>query len=620
MTTTASTAKPEIFTRKASGLVRVMSPYSAFVYNILTMGLIFPWTYLWAPGALPGGKMVWGILLAMLIEIPIAFVYVWLSTALPRSGGDYVFQSRVFGGGIAFTVVMSGFVIWILQWVALSGWLLSYLGFAPLFLGLGATLGNTTLSSLGLWFTTSNGVIITSVLNALLALIVLSTGFKNYVKFQWVMWYSVLLAFATMFVVLFFTPAAEFVQRMNAFSVASGGVENFVQTAFQAVTAAGIDVKPPISIVATLLVAPIAWTSLQWATYSAEQNGEIKDARSFKNQAIIMVGSLIVTGILLALLAAGLEKLAGPEFMYVAGAGYWSLIPEATINGIYLWPNIIAIAVTDSPIVVLIIGLGYILNSHQIVDNCYIGMTRILVAMSLDRVLPEWFSKVNERYHTPVNAHLAYFLASLPVIWAYNKVTQPFTWTSLTLGVTFGCGYVFIITCLAGALLPYRAKEVYDASPGAKYKTGGWVAILCTAIGALAFILIAWVLAPDAFGTSPILVWLVRLGAIVAVVLFLYPVRTHIAGWFRGEQAPLLSALGMLGGGFGMAMVVTFLLAPQLGVLGVWNFENFPLGILAQIIAFGIIIICAIWYVAVKRGQRSRGINVDFAFKEIPPE
>jgi amino acid transporter len=617
---TTMTAKPEVFTRKASGLVRVMSPYSAFVYNILTMGLIFPWTYLWAPGALPGGKMVWGILLATLIEIPIAYVYVWLSTALPRSGGDYVFQSRVFGGGVAFTVVMSGFVIWILQWVALSGWLLSYLGFAPLFLGLGATLANTTLSAIGVWFTTSTGIIITSVANALLALIILTTGFKNYVKFQWVMWYAVLLAFATMFVVLFFTPAAEFVQRMNAFSVASGGVENFVQTAIQAVTDAGIDLRPPLSVVATLLVAPIAWTSLQWATYSAEQNGEIKDARSFKNQAIIMVGSLIVTGLLLALLAAGLEKLAGSEFMYVAGAGYWSLIPEATINGFYLWPNIIAIAVTGSPLVVLIIGLGYILNSHQIVHNCYIGMTRIMVAMSLDRVLPEWFSKVNERYHTPVNAHLAYFLASLPVIWAYNKVTQPFTWTSLTLGVTFGCGYVFIITCLAGALLPYRAKEVYEASPGSKYKTSGWVAILCTIIGALAFILISWVLAPTAFSTNPILVWLVRIGAIAAVVLFLNPVRAQIAGWFRGEQAPLLSALGMLGGGFGMAMVVTFLLAPQLGVLGVWNFENFPLGILAQIIAFSIIIICAVWYVIVKRGQRSRGINVDFAFKEIPPE
>ena len=35
----ATTAKPEVFVRRASGLVRDMSPYAAFIYNILTMGL-----------------------------------------------------------------------------------------------------------------------------------------------------------------------------------------------------------------------------------------------------------------------------------------------------------------------------------------------------------------------------------------------------------------------------------------------------------------------------------------------------------------------------------------------------------------------------------------------------
>ena len=617
MTTSTAAAKPEVFTRKASGLVRVMSPYSAFVYNILTMGLIFPWTYLLAPGALPGGKMVWGILLAMLIEIPIAFAYVWLSTALPRSGGDYVFQSRVFGGGIAFTVVMSGFVIWILQWVALSGWLLSYLGFAPLFLGLGATLGNASLSTLGVWFTTSTGIIVVSILNALIALLILVSGFKNYVRFQWVMWYVVLAAFAVMFAVLFFTPASQFVDRLNAFAAASGGGTNFYQTAVDAVTAAGINLQPPFSLVATVLVAPIAWTSLQWATYSAEQNGEIKDARSFRNQAIIMVGSLIVTGLLLALLAAGLERLAGSEFLYVAGAGYWSLIPEATVGGFFLWPNIIAVAMAASPLIVLIIGAGYILNSHQIVHNCYIGMTRILVAMSLDRVLPEWFSKVNERYHTPVNAHLAYFLASIPIILAYNLVPG---WVGLTLGVTFGCGYVFIITCLAGALLPYKAREVYDVSPGSKYTVNGYVTILFTLLGVLAFLWTSWTLASDAFASYPALAWLVRLGSLLAVILFLYPVRNQLSSWVRGERSPWLSAVGMIGGGFGMAMVVAFLLAPQLGVLGNWNFAGGLSGLWAQIIAFGLILISAIWYILSKRAQRSRGINVDYAFKEIPPE
>ncbi len=545
-----ATAKPEVFTRKASGLVRVMSPYSAFVYNILTMGLIFPWTYLWAPGALPGGKLVWGILLAMLIEIPIAYVYVWLSTALPRSGGDYVFQSRVFGGGLAFTVVMSGFVIWILQWVALSGWLVSYLGLAPLFLGLGATMQNAMFSGWGVFFTTSTGIVIVSILNALISMVLLTSGFKNYVRFQNVMWWGTLLCFATVFIVLFTTPASEFVTRLNAFAVASGGTPNFYETAVEAVKAAGIDLNPPFSLMATLLIAPIAWTSLQWATYSAQQNGEIKDARSFKSQVFIMVGSLVATGILLALLAVGIERVAGPQFLYVAGAGYWSLIAEANINGFNLWPPILAVALTGSPIVVLIIGFGYLLNSFQIVCNCYIGMTRVLVAMSLDRLLPEWFSKVDEKRHTPFNAHLAYFLASIPVILAYNLVPG---WVGLTLGVTFGCGYVFVITCIAGALLPYRAKDLYEASPGAKYKIG---------------------------------------------------------------NTPMITIVGVIGGILGVLMVLAFLFAPQLGVLGTWSMDNpWP-----QLIAFGIILISAIWYYIAKSAQKSKGINVDYAFKEIPPE
>jgi len=306
----------------------------------------------------------------------------------------------------------------------------------------------------------------------------------------------------------------------------------------------------------------------------------------------------------------------GSEFLYIAGAGYWSLIPEANIAGFNLWPNILAIALTASPLVVILIAFGYILNSFQIVNNCYIGVTRIMVAMSLDRLLPEWFSKVNERFHTPVNAHLAYFLASIPVILAYNLVGG---WIGLTLGVTFACGYVFAASSLAGAMLPFRAKEVYEASPGAKYTVNGLVAFLLTLLGAAAFILTAWILAPMAF-TNAALIWLVRLGAIVVTLAFVYPFRAPIMEWLRGKPAPWLSALGFLGGGFGSAMVLAFLLAPSLGVLGNWNFADFPAGLWAQIIAFGIVLLSVVWYFWAKAAQKRRGINVDFAFKEIPPE
>ena len=77
---------------------------------------------------------------------------------------------------------------------------------------------------------------------------------------------------------------------------------------------------------------------------------------------------------------------------------------------------------------------------------------------------------------------------------------------------------------------------------------------------------------------------------------------------------------GADGGGVGMAMVVAFLLAPSLGVLGNWNFADFPKNLWAQIIAFGILLLSVIWYFLAKAAQQRRGINVDYAFKEIPPE
>jgi len=540
----AAAKVPEVFARKASGLVRVMSPYSAFIYNILTMGLIFPWTYLWAPGSLPGGHLVWGIILATIIEIPIAMAYVWLSTAFPRSGGDYVFQSRVFGGGVSFAVVMSGFVIWVLQWVALSGWLLAYLGFTPLFLGLGATLHKPGLIAAGLWCTTPNGIVLISIVNAIAALLLLVRGFRHYVRVQYYMFFAVIIAFVVMLGTLFSVTPTSFAARLNEFVAASGGVSDFYGQAIAAAKKAGIDLHPPFSLWATLLVAPIAWTSLQWAPYSSLQNGEIKAAKSFNSQMLIIVGSLVLTGALLAVLAYALQRAVGPEFMIIAGAGYAGTLPEGTLNGVYLWPNIIAMAVTQSPLVVIAIAVGYILNAFQIVNNCYIGMTRIIMAAAMDRLLPEWLGRVSPRLHTPVNAHVAYFIASLPVIFLYNFWPQ---WASLTLGVTFACGYVFVVTALAAALLPFRAPAIYKASPGARFQIGG------------------------------------------------FPLVTLVAGG------------GTL---VGTVMILMFVFSSAFGL-------NTPL---AREVVLGVLALTTVWYLAVKVLQRTRGIDVSFAFKEIPPE
>jgi amino acid transporter len=192
------------------------------------------------------------------------------------------------------------------------------------------------------------------------------------------------------------------------------------------------------------------------------------------------------------------------------------------------------------------------MNGHQIVHNCYIGMTRVMVAMSFDRLLPEWVSRVSERFHTPVNAHLAYFVASIPVIILYNNFifntgTEEIPWGSLTLGVTFACGYVFVATALSGALLPFRAKALYEASPGSKYTIGGF---------------------------------------------------------------PAVTVVGLLGFVTGLIFLFLFATNAELGL----NSE------LAYYVVGGVLAVSAIWYIVTKQFRRSSGVNVDYAFKEIPPE
>jgi amino acid transporter len=550
----AEAVAPQVFTRRASGLVRVMSPYSAFIYNVLTMGIIFPWTYVWAPTALQGSNLVLGIVFAFLFELPIALAYVWLATALPRSGGDYVFQSRVFGGGFGFTVVFAFFVVWILQWVALSGWLLAALGIAPTFIGLGVTTGVQAFTDIGTWAAGATGIVVISIANAVLAGVLLVSGFKNYVRFQYVMWYAILISFGIVLLLFLTTSPTEAKASLDSFAGDVDGVSGFFASARAAAESAGVNFDPPFWMLGTLLVAPIAWTSLQWATYSSEQGGEIKNAHVFRNQVFIMVGSLALTAGLLILLALAMQKGIGDEGILVASSGYWYGVGEATIGGNIMFPNLMAMAFTSSPIVVALIGLGFILNSFQIVCNCYIGTTRIMVAQGLDGLLPDWFARVHPKWKTPMNAHLAYFIAAVPVILLFNNrfpgLDVPDWSTKWALGVTFANGAVMTLSALAAALLPYRAKKVYEASPGAKYTLGGLPAV--TVVGTLGFLL-------------------------------------------------------------GSFMVGAFLFREELGLAATSN--AFPYYIVAATAVFGLVVY---W---IMRGYRAgKGIKVEYAFAEIPPE
>src|SRR5881397_2247898 len=103
------------FVRKATGLVRAWSAFDAFIYaffsvNFVTLGMyIMSFAPFVPQGHLLPAAIITGIFVTFLV-----LVYGGLIATMPRAGGDYVWQSRILGGGIAFVLAVTGwwFILW----------------------------------------------------------------------------------------------------------------------------------------------------------------------------------------------------------------------------------------------------------------------------------------------------------------------------------------------------------------------------------------------------------------------------------------------------------------------------------------------------------------------------
>lgn len=60
--------------------------------------------------SMSGVNLVYGAIIAWLLSIPQVIVYKMMSTRISRSGGDYVWVSRVFGGYFGGPIALTGYV------------------------------------------------------------------------------------------------------------------------------------------------------------------------------------------------------------------------------------------------------------------------------------------------------------------------------------------------------------------------------------------------------------------------------------------------------------------------------------------------------------------------------
>src|SRR3954447_11951913 len=187
-----------VFVRKATGLVRGWSTRDAFIYaafsiNLVTLGL---YIFGYAP-FIPNGSLLWAVLLAGFYLVVQGITYASLIAAMPRAGGDYVWISRVLGGGIGFVLAVAGwwFILWL--WVPIYANILNVEVLGPLCAIIGWD------SAVSFWGG-SDGVFVSSVITALLASGFIALGIRTYARIQKICFYGGLIGLAAMVLLLLF--------------------------------------------------------------------------------------------------------------------------------------------------------------------------------------------------------------------------------------------------------------------------------------------------------------------------------------------------------------------------------------------------------------------------------
>src|SRR5919202_4936427 len=182
--TTTGSAGGDLFQRKATGLLRGWSVWDGFIYaafsiNLITLGLFI---FSQAPG-IPDGSLIWAILLAGFYLVFQAITYAYLIAVMPRAGGDYVWMSRILGGGIGFVLAVAGwwFILW--HWVPIYANILNIEVLGPM----AAIVGWDGAVS---WLGDKPGIFVASLATALIASLFIALGIRTYARIQKICFYG----------------------------------------------------------------------------------------------------------------------------------------------------------------------------------------------------------------------------------------------------------------------------------------------------------------------------------------------------------------------------------------------------------------------------------------------
>ena len=460
-----------LFVRQSSGLVRNVSVTNALFFNVAAfvgVGLtLYPIFYslgfvpVWKFGGI--SEYAWAAIVAGIFCTILALIFASLTSVMPRSGGDYVFTSRI----------VHPFLGWLESWSLVIASILIIAFEVPLVLrnlqitariiGIGA--GGHFFKNSNSWFTDSTGGITGSpgFIGSLVVLLVIGavcvlptrtfhrvvTGLAGFG----------VAGFITMFIFgLAATSRSAFEHNLPQYTggvtaakiAASGKADFLAGTSHHFLS----DLFSTTVFPFMLSILLFQFIGFQYSAYIAgEVRGNVR-----RGVTIALLGALAIGVLANSLYVDAISNHLGFGTNVSWGASYWgfnshlSALPMGQPNSMPLlaavanhglWPiwMLISLAGTVFPFLLCPVYINFI--------------SRMQLAWSLDRQIPEWFGRVNERLRAPLNAIIATLVLTAVFLFfqSYNALPHFLATTGNKLNLA-GTAWFAIVMALLTWTLP----------------------------------------------------------------------------------------------------------------------------------------------------------------------
>lgn len=456
-----------VFVRKSSGLVREASTFDAIIFNAVfsaPVGATLAFGIFYALGASPGADLILALIIAFLVNIPVAVMMSIMASSMPRTGGDYVWISRILHPAVA---VFSNLSATVSALIGAAFWARAFASIAlgPTLAVLGAVTNNTGLLNAGNavsgnnvtgdWWTFGLGLLLIIILA-----VTMSSGTKAAFRLQNICWIIASIGTFIAFIALLVGSRANFTSSFNTFAQPFTHNANSYNLIQSAAAKAGFAFTGGHPFSSTIPVIAIVMTFMMWNWWSVYIAGELKSAGKLRRQLSVMLGALawdtifLIIGVLLLYRSAGEQFIASINFLSTSTTGY-----ALPVQPYY---NLMASIVANNPVFSILIAVSFLFwNLPAMFPNTFMPV-RTIFAWSFDRILPSKFSEVSERTHAPIPAIILASVIILGIL-VWSVFSTAFS-TLLSMGVLAGVITVLAVS-VAALVFPLRQRALYKSSP-----------------------------------------------------------------------------------------------------------------------------------------------------------